>query len=212
MHEAFSEQLKDMCRDKFGGIPGFARKYHIPVQTVYSELREASASLSSEVLLAFSKEFDLDPYALNQQCIAPCVGSFVNVPLVGSIAAGQPLEMLSTTDWHPIPPDVADMYPKAFLLRVRGESMNRVLPNGCFALVDPCSEVLEQGDPYVVAIDNTDATVKRVRVLNNGIELLPDSNDPTFKPLLFDYSVDKATSIRIVGRVVWFCVPKDWRF
>lgn len=75
-------------------------------------------------------------------------------------------------------------YPKAFYLRVKGESMNRVLPNGSYALVCPTSEVVD-GSVYAVSVGSSNATVKRVRKLNNGIALEPDSNDPTYKSQVF---------------------------
>lgn len=212
LHEPFGEQLKELCRDKFGGVPGFARKYDFSPQTLYSEFGNEPVSFSVPVLLAISSEFDLDPFALAQNRIVPHESAFANVPLIGSIAAGQPLEMIRARDARPVPMDVVDAYPNAFLLRVNGDSMNRVLPNGCYALVDPCVEVKEQGQPYVVSVGNTEATVKRVRVLNNGVELIPDSNDPTFKSKIYDFGDSEEGAIRIIGRVVWFCVPLGWRF
>lgn len=59
------------------------------------------------------------------------------VPLYGSIAAGAPIEMLQIEEIHPVPNALLLRYPKAFYLRVKGESMNRVLPNGSYALVVP---------------------------------------------------------------------------
>ena len=211
VQETFGEQLKEMCRDRFKGIPAFAEKYDIRPQTLYSELSKEPVVLSSKALMAFALEFGLDPFALEKGRFVSHEREPVNVPLVGSIAAGQPVEMLETSDSHSIPAELADQYPRAFLLHVKGESMNKILPNGCYALVDPCSEVADSGKPYVVAVDESEATVKRVRLLNNGIELVPDSTDPTFKPQLFDFDVDSFESVRVIGRVVWYCLPADWQ-
>lgn len=130
-------------------------------------------------------------------------------PLYGSIAAGVPIEMIKTDDVHPAPNVLLERYPKAFFLKVKGESMNRCLPNGCYALVCPTSEVID-GSVYAVSVGGSDATVKRVRKLNNGIALQPDSNDPTFKTQVFDYSEGANETLEVIGKVVWFCVPYDF--
>lgn len=138
--------------------------------------------------------------------------SYVPVPLFGRIAAGRPIEMDAADDTHDIPRRVRDRYPKAYLLRVDGESMNRVLPNGALALVDPRDEVTHPGMPYAVCVNGYDATIKRVRLLNNGIELDPDSDDPTFKPMVYDYGEEGTPTITVKGEVVWYCLPYEWDF
>ena len=141
---------------------------------------------------------------------APTSDGFIEVPLYGSIAAGTPIEMLPTDDMHPIPIIVRDKYPDAFLLKVRGESMNRVLPNGCYALIDPAKTVERDGKLYAVCVNGYDATIKRVRKLANGYELAPDSNDPTYRAQVYDYGIEGTDEITVIGRVVWYCVPFDW--
>ena len=135
---------------------------------------------------------------------------FVDVPLYGSIAAGTPIEMNTVDCSHPVPAKMREKYPDAFLLKVEGDSMNRVLPNGCYALVNPCKEVAVDNKPYAVCVNGYNATIKRVRKLNNGFELVPDSNDPTYKPTVFDYGEPGTETITVIGRVVWYCVPFDF--
>ena len=134
---------------------------------------------------------------------------FGYAPLYGSIAAGAPLEMLETHEAHPVPLALMERYPKAFYLKVKGESMNKCLPNGSYALVCPTSEVLD-GAIYAVIVGTSEATVKRVRKLNNGISLVPESNDSTFRPQVFDYSEGNNETLSLIGRVVWFCMSFDY--
>ena len=141
-----------------------------------------------------------------------CSESFVDIPLYGSIAAGTPIEMISVDEYHPVPVVMHDRYPNAFLLRVKGTSMDRVLPDGCYALVAPCEEVDRDGEPYAVCVNGYDATIKRVRKLNNGFELAPDSTDPTYKPTIYDYGVEGTEEITVIGRVVYYVLPFDWGF
>ncbi|MEG0303682.1 LexA family protein [Gordonibacter sp.] len=137
---------------------------------------------------------------------------FIEVPLYGSIAAGAPIEMISADDTHPIPAPMHDRYPNAFLLRVSGESMNHVLPNGCYALIDPRKEICKDNDPYAVCVNGFDATVKRVKKLENGFQLVPDSTDPTFPVQTFNYNEPGTDEITVIGKVVWHVIPFDWAY
>lgn len=128
---------------------------------------------------------------------------FVDVPLYGSIAAGTPIEMMGVEDTFPVPAKMHDAHPDAFLLKVEGESMNRILPNGCYALVDPCETVEDNGAPYAVCVNGYDATIKRVRRLNNGFELVPDSTDPTYPVQTYNYNEPGTETITVIGRVVY---------
>ena len=139
-------------------------------------------------------------------------GRWVDVPLYGSIAAGTPIEMMEVEDTFPVPARMHDAHPDAFLLKVEGESMNRILPNGCYALVDPCETVEENGAPYAVCVNGYDATIKRVRKLNNGFELVPDSTDPTYPVQTYNYNEPGTETITVIGRVVYYVLPFDWSF
>lgn len=133
----------------------------------------------------------------------------VDVPLFGSIAAGAPIEMIETDEYFPVPTQIVDKYPSAFLLKVQGESMNRVLPSGSYALVDPTGERID-GKVYALTVNGYDATIKRVKALANGFELIPDSTDSTYKSKIYDYGKEGTDIITIIGRVVWITFPFDY--
>ena len=133
------------------------------------------------------------------------------VPLYGRIAAGTPLYMEKVEDHYPIPSEMMRRHPSAFLLRVDGESMSNVLPNGCLALIDPkLKEPVINGRPYAVCVNGYEATIKRILKLDNGFKLEPDSKDPTFKPIIYDYGVEGTDEITVIGEVVWYMVPFDF--
>lgn len=136
----------------------------------------------------------------------------VDVPLYGSIAAGVPIEMIEVEDVYPVPSAVANKYPDAFLLKVEGESMNRIIPNGSYALVDPRETVEHDMKPYAICVNGFDATIKRVHHLNNGFELVPDSNDPTYSPKIYNYNEPDTDVITVIGEVVYYVLPFDWSF
>lgn len=137
---------------------------------------------------------------------------FIDVPLYGSIAAGTPIEMVPIDDTYPVPTKVRNKFPDSFLLKVEGESMNKILPNGCYALIDPCKDISKDNDPYAVCVNGYNATIKRVKKLANGFQLVPDSTDPTYPVQTFNYIEPNTETITVIGKVVWYCIPFDWEF
>jgi repressor LexA len=154
------------------------------------------------------------------ELFTPCVqpsddGECCNQSLrvFGRIAAGTPIEMDEGDFSFPCPTYLIKRYPKAFYLEVEGESMSRILPNGCYVLVDPDQrEPIISGHVYAVCVNGYDATVKRVRKLANGVELIPDSLDPTYHAMIYDTTIADTETITIIGKVVWHTFPYDWEY
>lgn len=217
--ESLENAIRRLIKEGYGGVPAFAQAIGVPPTSVYGALTRGMANTRTELTDKIYRKLniDWDTARLDDYRGLKVKGdgdspAFVDVPLYGSIAAGTPLEMTPVDDVHPVPSAIRDRYPDAFLLRVVGESMNRILPNGCFALVDPCERVDFPGQPYAVCVNGYAATVKRVRPLANGFELDPDSTDPTYRPQVFDFGEPGTETVTVIGRVVWYCVPFDWRF
>ena len=57
-----------------------------------------------------------------------------SAPVAGKIAAGDPNAAIEMTgETHDLPKQVRDRFPDGFFLVVHGDSMNRILPDGCYA-------------------------------------------------------------------------------
>lgn len=216
--ETLEEALRRLIKEKYGSIPAFAQVVDIPTNSVYNALNRGLRNTRTELTDKIYRELNIDwdtarldgfeSLKLKQ----PVPNNFVDVPHVGAIAAGTPIEMMEIEDTHPVPSKVMDEHPDAFLLTVEGDSMNRVLPNGSYALVDPCDDVDRDGQPYAVCVNGYNATIKRVRKLNNGFQLVPDSTDPTYAAETYNYNEPGTETITIIGRVVYYVLPFDWRF
>ncbi len=116
----------------------------------------------------------------------------VNVPLVGQVAAGQPLLAVENiTGYFPIP---AEYLPneETFMLNVKGESMVNAGINNGDQIIVAKRNTAENGD-IVVALVNDSATVKRFFKEDNHIRLQPEND--TMKPIIVD-------NCEIVGKVV----------
>lgn len=141
----------------------------------------------------------------------PDSSGFRHVPVYGAIAAGSPIEMQEVERHAPVPEKVMGEHPRAFLLRVEGDSVNRRILNGYYALVDPDEvEPTNDRDLYAVCVNGDSATIKRYKGLANGCELLPDSYDPTYRPIVFDYGEDDTPTVTIIGQVVYAVMPFDF--
>ena len=107
----------------------------------------------------------------------------VNVPMIGRVAAGQPILAVENIDsYFPIP---AEFMPNAesFMLRVQGESMiNAGIFDGDNILVEKC-DTARNGEMIVALVDDS-ATVKTFYKEDDHIRLQPenDSMDPIIVP------------------------------
>ena len=189
-----------------------AEKMDTTQQTI-QRYESGSRDIKSSVLIKLSAVLGVTiSYLLGMENTSIPNNDMVEVPLYGAIAAGTPIEMIPVENSQPVPSEVRRRYPSAVLLKVEGDSMNRILPNGCYALVDPCEAVEHNGAPYAVCVNGYDATIKRVNKLNNGFELAPDSNDPTYSKQVFNYNEPGTQTITVIGEVVYFVLPFDWEF
>lgn len=107
----------------------------------------------------------------------------VNVPIVGRVAAGEPILAVENVDsYFPVP---AEYMPNAqtFMLKVKGESMiNAGIFDGDSILVEQQSTA-KNGDMVVALVDDS-ATVKTFYKEDNHIRLQPenDNMDPIIVP------------------------------
>lgn len=116
----------------------------------------------------------------------------VNIPLIGAVAAGQPiLAQENIENYFPVP---ADLLPnqEAFMLRVKGESMiNAGIFNGDQIIVAQ-QDTAENGDIIVALMDDS-ATVKRFYKEEEHIRLQPEND--TMEPII-------TKDVQILGKVI----------
>lgn len=212
------EEVRALIEKNYGSVNAFAKKNGIPTNSVYNALSRGFTNTRTELTDSILRSLKVDWNSVKSE---PFTGlklkdesndGFVDVPVYGAIAAGTPIDMIPVENKHPVPKAVLDKHPKSFLLRVEGESMNRILPNGCYALIDPCQTAECDGDPYAVCVNGYSATIKRVKKLNNGFKLMPDSNDPTYTSKTYNYNEEGTEEITVIGRVVYYVLPFDWTF
>lgn len=115
--------------------------------------------------------------------IRPEFGSVVGVPLVGNVAAGEPiLAEENITDTLFLPTEIVGDAP-SFMLSVRGDSMIEAGINDGDYVVVREQPVANNGD-IVVAIVDDGATVKRFYKERNSIRLQPENS--SMDPIVVD--------------------------
>ena len=123
-------------------------------------------------------------------------------PIAGNVAAGEAREVFELGyESHWVRPDILESYPDGFFLVIKGDSMDRVLPDGCFAFVAPGPVM--SGDVAAVKVNGDEATVKRVTVMDGLVVLSPESSNPEHKRRVIDSTDPDAPSVRLIGKVVW---------
>jgi repressor LexA len=102
------------------------------------------------------------------------------VPLLGAVAAGQPIEAILTHDTVSVPRDMTGAG-RTFALRVRGDSMiEENIQDGDIIIV-ASQNTAENGQMVVALIDGNYATVKKFYREPEFIRLEPAN--PQFKPI-----------------------------
>ncbi len=108
----------------------------------------------------------------------------VDVPLVGEVACGMPmLAEQNILDTIPVSIKLAPPPYKYFMLKARGDSMNKKGINPGDLLLVKQQQTAKNGD-LVVALINDEATVKEYRVLDGAVALVPKSTNPKHKPII----------------------------
>jgi len=101
------------------------------------------------------------------------------VPLMGTIAAGRPIEAIRTSETIEIPRDM--MGPNVFALKVSGDSMiDDGIMDGDFVIIEKTNHP-KNGDIVVALIENDNVTLKRFFREKTRIRLQPANR--SYKPI-----------------------------
>ena len=101
----------------------------------------------------------------------------INLPLLGSIAAGNPIEAIENSDENiQIPLHLISANKKNYVLKVEGDSMvNKGIVDGDKAIIEYCNDA-ENGDIVVALINDNEVTLKKLKKDKDKIYLIP-AND-----------------------------------
>ena len=120
--------------------------------------------------------------------------SIVNVPVIGKVTAGSPIEAIENPDdFFPLPTHLIPSNHNVFMLNVHGDSMiNAGIYDGDQIIVQQQQDAIN-GDIVVAMIDNHEVTVKRFFKESGYIRLQPEND--LLEPII-------AKNVTIIGKVI----------
>lgn len=130
----------------------------------------------------------------------------VSLKYYGTVAAGQFENIIGDESTAKVPNTVFRSVDPAdcFLLKVNGDSMNKILSNGSYIVVQDYrlinAPAIKTTD--ILLIRNGDSfTIKRVRLTDTKVHFEPDSFINEFK--VDTYDRDLSDDIEVIGRVIY---------
>lgn len=129
------------------------------------------------------------------QTAAEEVAELVEVPIIGTVAAGQPILADENVIGQAMVEGSLVRRGRCFALKVVGDSMIKAGIKAGDLVIVRQQPIAENGD-IVVALLDGEATVKRLSICEEVIQLCPEN--PKYRPI----SVDADQDFRILGKVV----------
>ena len=130
----------------------------------------------------------------------PTNASKPNVPVLGYVAAGIPIEAIEDIlDYEDLSPEMVKDGSEYFALKIKGESMEPKISDGDVVIVRKQEDV-DSGQIAIVGVNGEEATCKKVMKQEGGILLQP--LNPTFAPVFYTVEQIAELPITIIGRVV----------
>ncbi len=105
----------------------------------------------------------------------------VRLPLLGVVAAGEPIEPWEVADEVAVPAELVRRPERSFVLRVRGDSMiDEQIRDGDYVIVESRAEA-RSGETVVALIRGEEATLKKLERRGRRVRLVPAN--PALRPL-----------------------------
>jgi repressor LexA len=121
-------------------------------------------------------------------------GRAVELPLLGYVAAGLPIEAIATSETIAVPEDLVGRR-DTYVLRVKGNSMiDEQICDGDLVIVED-RKTAQNGEMVVALLSGSDVTLKKLYRENGRVRLQPAN--PTMQPIFAD-----ADQVQVQGVVV----------
>lgn len=225
---ALEDNIRELIIDRYGSIPKLAQATGLPAQTIYSVLRNGFSGASLTTIIPIVEALEIDPIQLTRGKIASLstiAGRVSETPLVSTddlkraIKNKADLASAFSIDESGFREQNAHMalaptahlkqHPSSFFVQVSTRSASHTIPLGVLALIDPDFGEMQDSALYLVMDEGERFEILRSRKLHNGVSLEPESDDPTFRPVVYDFN-NPPDSFTVVGQVVWYCPPLSW--
>lgn len=188
------ERIKSICKERHIPIMrleqacGFSNGY-------FRKLKRGT--LPDDRLFSVAEFLGLSPEFLSTGSDSP---DAVRIPVLGRVAAGIPLKAITDiTDYEEISPRMVRGDSEFYGLEIKGNSMEPRIREGDHIIFRAQSDA-ETGDIVVVMVNGEDATCKKLRKYDHGIDLI--SLNPVYEPMYFSNEQIEQLPVKIIGKVV----------
>ena len=121
-------------------------------------------------------------------------GRAVELPLLGYVAAGRPIEAVVNTETIAVPEDLVGKR-DTYVLRVKGDSMiDEQIRDGDYVIVEE-RHTAENGETVIALVNGSDATLKKLYREQGHIRLQPAN--PAMQPIIV-----QADQVQLQGVVI----------
>lgn len=157
-----------------------------------SKLENRRMALSLDYLVDIASVLEVPPSEIIQSF---GISGIRTIPVAGRIAAGNWRESVQMSDESiSVPQHLAGS--SLFALRPFGDSMDRLVQDGGFIVVDPEDRELRDRKFYAVANGDGETTFKQFSA--NPMQLLPCSTNPEHQPIPLG-----SEPFTVIGRVIY---------
>ena len=180
-----------------------AERIHVSPTTIYRYEKGDIEKVPSDVLIEIAAALHTTPAYLmgweEDESTATSSPNAVKIPVLGRVAAGLPITAVENIlDYEEIPHSLAATG-EFVALQIKGQSMEPRIFEGDVVIVR-VQPTAETGDLAVVIVNGDEATVKKIKILPEGILLQPFN--PTYQPMFYSCSDIENKPVRIFGKVV----------
>ncbi|HEV2250250.1 MAG TPA: transcriptional repressor LexA [Candidatus Limnocylindria bacterium] len=172
------------------------RGYPPSVREIAEAVGLASTSAVHHHLTKLEKDGRLQKEATRSRALSlpgSHAAKLVHAPIIGEIAAGQPIEAYEDrSETMTLPAELAPRH-DTFVLRVRGKSMiDDHIDNGDYVVIQP-QDTARDGEIVVAILDDNTATLKRFYKERDRVRLQPANS--AMEPIY-------ARDVKIQGKVI----------
>ena len=180
---AYWERVKARMKELGVSQTDMARALGLPAQSAFSNLTKGRRELKAH------EKAELDSYlGLDEE------SNVFFVPIIGLTNAGNWREAVEMPIGHtPVMRGVAGR--RAFAVEIKGDSMNKVVQDGGYVVIDPDKTTLYDGSIYLIANGDGETTLKCYR--SNPARFCPASSNPEHTDLILGEH-----EFRVIGKAV----------
>lgn len=195
----FYLRLKELRKERKISQAEFAKQFCVSNGAV-GNWEAGKRQPDSDTLVRIAKFFNVSvDYLLGSEDVPLPAKTGIKIPVLGNVAAGIPIEAIEDIiDYEEIDEEMAKKG-EYFGLKIKGDSMEPRIQNGDVVIVRK-QETAESGDTAIVLVNGNDATVKKIKITEDGITLIP--NNPAYDIKFYTKKEIEALPVRIIGKVV----------